>query len=106
MSRLLYLPAVPMLLIALCAAVPRKTGQSLPDPTSEGAELVRLYCTQCHAAPMPALHNAQEWSRVLTKMETHAGLANMVDPESARHFSARALPVIEAYMRQHARDAK
>lgn len=87
-------------------AMPSAAADSLPDSASEGAYLVRLYCTQCHAAPTPVLHSAEEWGNVLTKMDTHAGLANMVDRRDARPIADRALRSIEAYMRGHACDLK
>jgi len=41
---------------------------ALPDDSSEGAQLVGTYCSQCHAAPSPSLHSANEWSAVAVRM--------------------------------------
>ena len=40
----------------------------LPDPNSEGAQLLRQYCTSCHALPSPATHSATDWPVVLRRM--------------------------------------
>jgi hypothetical protein len=42
---------------------------SAPDATSQGAQLVSRYCTQCHARPSPKLHSASEWKAVISRME-------------------------------------
>lgn len=44
---------------------------ALPDPSSEGARLVGTYCSQCHAAPAPSLHSANDWSAVALRMRGH-----------------------------------
>lgn len=40
----------------------------LPDPTSEGAQLVGRYCTACHAVPTPQIHSSTDWPRVARRM--------------------------------------
>lgn len=42
---------------------------ALPDPTSQGAKALTLYCIQCHDLPTPAMHTAEEWNRVLNRMQ-------------------------------------
>jgi len=41
---------------------------NLPDPKSEGARLIQLYCNQCHNLPAPGLHTAAEWPTVVARM--------------------------------------
>ena len=40
----------------------------LPDADSNGAQLVKQYCTQCHDLPSPSLHSAEEWPSVVERM--------------------------------------
>ncbi|MDH5325842.1 MAG: hypothetical protein OEZ68_19570 [Gammaproteobacteria bacterium] len=42
---------------------------SLPEPESRGATVLLLYCAQCHDLPTPAMHNPEEWTQVLQRME-------------------------------------
>lgn len=41
----------------------------LPDPDSEGAQLLKRYCTQCHYLPGPGLHTSAEWPAVVERMD-------------------------------------
>ena len=41
----------------------------LSDPDSQGARLLRQFCTQCHYLPGPGLHTAIEWPAVLQRMD-------------------------------------
>lgn len=40
----------------------------LPRPASRGAELVVQYCVQCHNLPNPAMHEPDQWPRVVDRM--------------------------------------
>jgi len=40
----------------------------LPDSQSEGAQLVKNYCSQCHDLPAPGLHTDSEWPTVVARM--------------------------------------
>ncbi len=40
----------------------------LPDAASDGARLMRRYCTQCHNLPGPGRHTAGEWPQALERM--------------------------------------
>ena len=41
----------------------------LPDPESQGAQLVGQYCAQaCHGIPAPSSHSANDWPVVLRRM--------------------------------------
>jgi cytochrome c5 len=42
--------------------------QSLPDYESRGAELMVLYCQQCHNLPSPAMHSSAEWPAIADRM--------------------------------------
>jgi cytochrome c5 len=40
----------------------------LPEPGSQGAELVSRYCTPCHALPSPGSHSVTDWPVYLRRM--------------------------------------
>jgi len=42
----------------------------LPEPASKGAQVLQRTCTQCHNLPGPGRHTREEWTTVLTRMET------------------------------------
>jgi cytochrome c5 len=57
----------------LCALYPEvmppgMQPQDLPKPQSQGAGLLQVYCSQCHALPGPGRHTADEWQVVLDRM--------------------------------------
>jgi len=76
--------------------------QDLPEAPSEGAYLVRHYCSQCHAAPAPALHTASEWYDVAASMRTHIGIANAGRVAAAQPPSALEMNLIETYLQTYA----
>jgi cytochrome c1 len=47
---------------------PGVPASALPDPDSDGAQLVASYCSQCHGIPSPALHTPSEWPTVVARM--------------------------------------
>ena len=57
----------------LCRAYPERMPPELdsaafPQPDSDGARLVSRYCSQCHFAPGPGQHTADQWADVLARM--------------------------------------
>jgi mono/diheme cytochrome c family protein len=44
------------------------TAADLPDPQSQGAQLVGTYCAQCHNLPAPGMHSATDWPSVVRRM--------------------------------------
>lgn len=40
----------------------------LPQRNSRGAQLTLKYCVQCHNLPNPAMHHAQKWPSIVTRM--------------------------------------
>lgn len=40
----------------------------LPDPQSQGAQLIARYCVQCHNLPAPEAHSATDWPSVVRRM--------------------------------------
>ena len=74
------------------------TAKPLPEPGSRGATLIATYCTQCHAAPSPALHTAAEWAAVTSRMRL-----NMSSLPGVKTPTEEEMRMILAYMQQHAR---
>ena len=78
---------------------PGPGAKPLPDADSAGARLVSTYCTQCHAAPQPALHRAKEWTSVTERMHIRMdrGWQGIKTP------TEQEMKTIVAYLQQHAR---
>jgi cytochrome c5 len=43
----------------------------LPDPGSQGAVLFNEMCSQCHPLPDPKLHTADEWPKIVDRMQSN-----------------------------------
>ncbi len=75
---------------------------TLPDSQSAGAQLVTKYCSQCHAAPSPALHSNSEWNAVTSRMRDHIhDLSGSAMPD-LKTPSAAELDAITDYLGKHA----
>lgn len=76
----------------------------LPEPTSEGAQLLRKFCTQCHYLPGPGLHTAGEWPPVVDRMNRRMQMMRgdhmMMDRIEAP--DEKELAAIVAYLQKHA----
>ncbi|HXF96102.1 MAG TPA: hypothetical protein VNI61_08355 [Gemmatimonadales bacterium] len=59
-----------LLLAAANVALPPPgiTPADLPDPGSQGAQLLAKYCAQCHNLPAPSSHSATDWPGVVRRM--------------------------------------
>lgn len=63
-------PGDALILAAAKVALP-PTGLNaadLPEPESQGAQLLISYCGQCHAVPAPTAHSATDWPGVVRRM--------------------------------------
>lgn len=78
---------------------PAPSAAPLPDADSAGAKLTSTYCTQCHAAPQPTLHTAEEWTDVTQRMHArmNGGWQGVKTP------TPQEMDTIVAYMKEHAR---
>ena len=78
---------------------PAASAKPLPDADSMGAKLVSAYCIQCHAAPQPTLHTANEWTSVAQRMHLHmdSNLPGVKKPTD------QDMQSIVAYMQRYAR---
>ncbi len=47
---------------------PGTTPNDLPDPESQGAQLIVQYCVACHGLPTPGAHSATDWPRYVRRM--------------------------------------
>jgi cytochrome c5 len=83
---------------ATIALPPGAAPDSLPEPTSAGATVLRKYCTQCHALPSPAMHGAVEWPAIARRMwvriDMMAGALNIQTPSTAER--AQLLAYLQA----------
>jgi len=80
---------VPLFLCLALAACDSHSGRSpkhaVADIHAMDVGLLKLYCAQCHAPPSPRLHQADEWSAVVMRMEHHRLDARMPPvPDAAR----------------------
>ncbi len=48
---------------------PRREPAALPNADSRGAKLMGTYCAQCHGLPDPRAYSADEWPRVMERMD-------------------------------------
>jgi cytochrome c5 len=48
---------------------PRREPAALPNADSRGAKLLSTYCAQCHGLPDPGAYSADEWPRVMERMD-------------------------------------
>lgn len=51
----------------------------LPEPDSDGAKLMLSYCADCHGAPQPSTHAADEWENIVQRMQDHRVMKAMPD---------------------------
>ncbi len=62
--------------------------EDLPDPASQGAQLMDHYCTQCHDLPSPAMHTADEWpaiaGRMFARMSMMSGMMGIENPTQGK----------------------
>lgn len=75
---------------------------SLPEAESRGAQLVTTICSQCHAAPSPALHTSIEWSKVTLRMREHMDDLSGSAVPTLKVPSAAELDSIAGYLGKHA----
>lgn len=78
----------------------------VPESASEPAYLVRRYCGQCHAPPPTALHSANEWSTVTSKMSDHIRVANSMNPLEIERPDPKELNLIVTYLEAHGCETK
>lgn len=73
---------------------------ALPAPQAPGAQLLKQYCTQCHHAPAPGLHTADQWPGVVARMSWRA--QQLRGAMGVRPLPPNAIAQITAYLQQHA----
>lgn len=75
----------------------------LPEPKSQGAQLLARYCVQCHDLPPPVLHTSTEWPKVVARMERRmemmARMGSILNPTDQEQAA------ILNYLQRHAADA-
>lgn len=83
--------------------------RDLPEATSNGARLLGQYCTQCHEMPGPGMHTAEEWPRVVDRMNQRmqmmSGRNMMRMMHDIKAPSDNELQILVAYLQKHAQQA-
>jgi len=59
------------LAVGACESLQSENKIVLPASDSDGAHMVKKYCSDCHAPPSPLTHTAKEWPNVLYRMQEH-----------------------------------
>lgn len=78
---------------------PAPSTTPLPDGDSAGGKVVSTYCVQCHSAPQPTLHTADEWTSVAQRMHLHMDSSW----QGIKTPTEQEMKTIVAYMQKHAR---
>jgi hypothetical protein len=84
-------------LVACSQPPPPEQQRALPEPDSVSAKLYVANCSECHAAPHPDAHPANEWQNIIYRMQNYRvtkGHGAIPEPEVRRILS---------YLKQHAR---
>jgi len=81
----------------------------LPEATSNGAQLLGHFCTQCHELPGPGMHSEEEWPRVVARMnwrmQMMSGQNMMRMMPDIKAPSDNELQTLVAYLQKHAQQA-
>lgn len=81
--------------------------RDLPEATSNGARLLGQYCIQCHEMPGPGMHTAEEWPRVVDRMNQRmqmiSGRNMMRMMHDIKAPSDNELQSLVAYLQKHAK---
>lgn len=83
----------------------------LPEPDSPGAHALARYCVQCHFLPSPAMHTAQNWPRIVRRMnwrmqgKGNLGTVMKDMMEGVEAPSEAELEALNAYLVKHAQKA-
>lgn len=80
-----------------CKPATEVVAKELPDKGSMGAAMVYANCTQCHGAPSPTAHSAEEWDGVVRRMQ------NWRVTKGFNAISGEDSAVLLAYLKKYAR---
>ena len=91
------LAAVFASLLVGCDEPAERAKVALPEPESSGAKLMGEYCANCHAPPLPTVHDAKEWPNVIYRMEKRR-LSHALKP-----LSEEERATLLDYLKKHAK---
>lgn len=81
----------------------------LPEAVSNGAKLLGKYCNQCHELPGPGMHSAEEWPRVVDRMNQRmqmmSGRSMMRMMHDIKVPSDSELKTLVTYLQKYAQQA-
>jgi hypothetical protein len=91
--------ACALLLLAACSDSGNNQGMKVtdyPDHQTEAAKLYIVKCGQCHAAPLPTVHPANQWPGIVERMTMRMNNKAIQPP------NRQEIAVILGYLQQHA----
>lgn len=87
---------------------PAVTPAKLPEPQSQGAQLVARYCVQCHHLPNPPMHTAARWKPIVERMvwrmrgQGNLGVVMKELMAGVRAPTDEEVVTLSAYLERHA----
>jgi len=79
--------------------------EKLPEAASNGAQLLGQYCNQCHELPGPGMHTAEEWPRVVDRMNQRmqmmSGRSMMRMMHDIKAPSDSEFKILVIYLQEH-----
>jgi cytochrome c5 len=90
---------VTILLCVACGSGNESSNATIqyPDADSQAARLYVKICGQCHAAPLPTIHDASVWPGVLQRMQMHMVQKSITPPDKNQ------LGIILTYLQSNAK---
>lgn len=85
-----------LLLFACVESIPEPV-KPLPDVESPGAKILLKKCANCHGAPQPTAHKADDWPAVLHRMQNRLRMKVYV-PLTEEEFT-----VLLSYLQKYSR---
>jgi cytochrome c2 len=89
---------------------PGPAPEELPEPGSDGAQLLDRYCTQCHYLPSPAMHTPGRWPGIVERMarrmrgEGNLGAEMKELMKGLKAPSQREVDALVVYLRKHSQE--
>ena len=68
-----------------------------PEYETQAAKLYIAKCSGCHAAPLPQVHDARQWSGIVQRMQMR------MTNKAIKPLNPRELAIVIEYLETHAR---
>lgn len=81
--------------------------ETLPEPDSQGAQILQSKCTQCHGLVSPRQHASQEWPHIVDRMDRRmrmmsGGGMGMMRRSNIQPLSGKEKGILLTYLQQNA----